>query len=146
MFTRPALSSFGKSGAVICMLYLIALTGLYLLLLFAYSNWVNLNVILVQAVLLLVFCPPLIALWFATLIRYRYADELVILPRWTVAFLSMGIAIDVTLGIWALVSYPWPSPGHSGPAAAVTFGVSSPALVVAVLYVRDCLRAHHAIV
>jgi hypothetical protein len=128
------------------MLYLIALTGLYSLLKFVYSNWTNLTVILVQAVLLLVFGPSLIAIWFATFVRYRYADDLVILPRWTVAFIFMGIAVDATLGVWALVSYPWPSPGHSGPAAAVIFGVSIPALVVAVLYVRDSRRAHRAIV
>jgi hypothetical protein len=128
------------------MLYLAALTALYALLLLIYSNWVNLTVILAQVVLLGVFGPPLAALWFASVVRYRHADDLVMLPRWTVVFLSMGIVIVVVLGVWALATYPWPSPGHFGPAAAVTSGVAVPALVAAILYLRDSRRAHNAIV
>ncbi|MFZ6745122.1 hypothetical protein ACO0LC_18015 [Undibacterium sp. JH2W] len=145
MFTRPSLSSFGRTGAVVGMLYLLVVTVLYSLLLFMYSNWVNLTVILTQAVLLLFFGPPLAALWFATVVRFRHEDTLVILPRWTVVFLILGMAIVVAFGVWALVTYPWLSPTHPGPAAAGIAVAAVPALILAAFYLKDNQRAHRDI-
>jgi hypothetical protein len=144
MFERQPLASFGRFGAAVCLAYLLPATGLYLLLVILYSNWVNATIILYQAVVLLIFGPPLLALWILSIDRLRHGDKLKALPHWMTLALYLGILATSMAAAYASITYPWLGRLHMGPAFAAIALVASPALIPALLFLKDNRSASRA--
>ena len=136
MFEREEISSFGRFGASICVLYLTAVTTLYALLLVIYSNWPNPTIPLFQAIWLFIYGPPLTALWTACISRIKHGDELKTLPSWVVLALSFGVVAVSATTLYAVATHPWQRMHMGGAFAAIAI-VSSPALVPAILFLKD---------
>jgi len=91
-------------------------------------------VVLAQLGAIIAFAPPLLALWFAAVLGFRFGAERSALPKPVVVGLVVGLLEVIAFAVYSAFTYPWLGRTHPGPALAGIATLFAPAAAAAAFY------------